>query len=342
MKKAITTEEELDERLSRPYPDEIELAGRLNGDVLVLGAGGKMGPTLVRRIVRAVDLAGSKTEVYAVSRFSDQSVARSIMASGASVIRADVLNEGELVALPDCAHVIYLIGSKFGTTGEESHTWAINTYLPGRFAETFRDAHIVALSTGNVYPFVSPSSGGSKEEDNPYPVGEYAQSCLGRERILQHFSGKNGTKMCLLRLNYAVELRYGVLLDVGQKVFTGTPVSLDTGFVNVIWQGDANAAIYRALEYVSCPPRILNVTGGDILSVRSLAESFAVHFGRQVVFTGEEKSTALLSDTGVCHELMGAPHVTVDEMVGRVAHWIKTGGRTLDKPTKFEVRDGRF
>lgn len=337
-----STEEELREVLSRPYAEDIELAERLRGDIIVLGAGGKMGPTLVQRLMRSLREAGNGLNVYAVSRYSDEESRREIEATGAEVVAADVMIDRELQSLPDCPNVIYLIGMKFGASGRQAQTWAINTYLPGRVAERFRDARIVALSTGNVYPLVPASSKGAVEEDEPGPVGEYAQSCLGRERILQHFSLQNGTAVCLIRLNYAVEARYGVLLDVATRVFRGDPVSVDMGFVNIIWQGDANSYTLRALEHCTSPAEILNVTGSDVVSVRALAEQFGDRFGKTPRFSGVEAETALLSDASKCHALFGPPRVALDDVVELVAGWIERGAPTHGKPTKFSVRDGQF
>lgn len=339
---SISSEEELEDLLSRPYPEDIEQADKLNGDVLVLGAGGKMGPTLVQRIVRAVEEADSNTTVYAASRFSNEEKRHRLDAIGAETVVADLLDESQLAELPDCRYVIYMVGMKFGATGQEPLTWAMNTYLPGRVAERFASSRIIAFSTGNVYPPVPVESGGATEDDPVGPVGEYAQSCLGRERIFQHFSRRNDTPMCLLRLNYAVEARYGVLLDIAQKVYDERPVPLDMGYVNVIWQGDANSVCFRSLELCKSPATVLNTTGPEVLAVRDLAEAFADRFGRDVTFSGSERETALLNDASRSHELFGEPRVSVSEVIELVARWVENEGKTLAKPTKFEVRDGQF
>lgn len=339
---SISSEAELENLLSRPYPEDIELADRLEGDVLVLGAGGKMGPTLVQRIVRAVEAAGSDVTVYAASRFSDEEKRNRLDRVGAETVAADLLDESQLAGLPDCRNVFYLVGMKFGATGQEPLTWAMNAYLPGRVAERFAASRIVAFSTGNVYPPVAVPSGGATEDDSVGPVGEYAQSCLGRERVFQHFAQRNGTPVCLLRLNYAVEARYGVLLDIAQKVYAGRPVPLEMGYVNVIWQGDANSVCFRSLEQCESPAAVLNTTGPEVLAVRELAEAFAVRFGREVDFRGSERDTALLNDASRSHALFGTPRVSVSEVIELVARWVEHEGRTLAKPTKFEVRDGRF
>ena len=339
---AVTTVEELEAALSVPYPEDVELAGRLDDDVLVLGAGGKMGPTLVQRIVRSVEEAGADVTVYAVSRFSSEDKRARLDAIGAETIAADLMDPSALADLPDTRNVIYMVGHKFGATGNEPLTWAMNTYLPGQVAERFPSSRIVAFSTGNVYPPTPVEAGGPTEADPVGPVGEYAQSCLGRERILEHFSKQNGTPVCLLRLNYAVEARYGVLLDIARKVHEGKPVSLETGYVNVIWQGDANSVCLRALELCDSPADVLNLTGPEILSVRALAEAFGERFGKEVQFSGEEADTALLNDASRQHELFGPPRMPVEEVIELVARWIERDGKLLGKPTKFEVRDGKF
>lgn len=339
---SVSSERELEEILSEPYSEDVEWARRLDGDVLVLGAGGKMGPSLVRRIVRAAEQAGSELTVYAVSRFTDEHKREKLGAIGAETVAADLLDEAALEALPECRNVIYMVGMKFGTTDQKPLTWAMNAYLPGRVAEQFPSSRIVAFSTGNVYPMMPPESGGPAETDPVGPVGEYAQSCLGRERVLEHFSRRNGTPVCLLRLNYAVEARYGVLLDIARNVQAGVPVSLEMSHVNVLWQGDATSICFRALELCDSPADVLNVTGPETLSVRALAEGFAERLGREARFEGEEGDTALLNDASRCHRLFGEPKVEVSDVMDLVARWIERGGRTFGKPTKFETKDGEF
>lgn len=338
----ISTEEQLEDALSDPYPEDVEFARQLDGDVMILGAAGKMGPTLCKRVLRAVREADADTTVYAVSRYSDSSVEADLRSAGAETIRADLMDDDALAALPECENVIYMVGMKFGTTGQEPRTWAINSYLPGRVASRFDDSRIVALSTGNVYPPVPVDSAGATETDPTGPVGEYAQSCLGRERVLQHFAKENGTSTCLLRLNYAVELRYGVLIDLAKRVYAEEPVPLEMGHVNVIWQGDANSICFRSLDLADSPAEILNMTGPDVLSVRRLAERFAEAFDRDVTFEGEPAETALLNDASRCHELFGEPKVPAERVVELVASWVERGGTTIGKPTKFHVRDGAF
>lgn len=338
----ITTEAELSDVLSEPFPEDVETARQLDGDVMILGAGGKMGPSLIRRILRAIDQADGDNTVFAVSRYSDPDVKSQLESWGAETIEADLLEPGALDALPDCENIIYMVGKKFGATGGEPLTWTINSYLPGEVARRFADSHIVAFSTGNVYPPVPVDSGGPTEEDETGPVGEYAQSCLGRERVFQYFSERNNTPTCLLRLNYAVEARYGVLVDIGRWVYNQEPVPLDMSYVNVIWQGDANSVCFQSLELADSPAEILNMTGPEILSVRDIAEQFGDYFDSEVTFEGEERDTALLNDASRCHELFGEPKVPVSDVIELVASWIEQGNPIMDKPTKFHVRSGEF
>jgi nucleoside-diphosphate-sugar epimerase len=310
-----------DELLTTPSAADREALADVR-ELLVIGAGGKMGPSLVARARRAAPDA----KIIAVAR------------SGAD-ISADLLDRDHVNALPDSRNVIFLAGRKFGSTGNEGLTWATNALLPAMIAERYRDARIVALSSGNVYPL---TSNGATEETPPAPQGEYAQSVLARERIFEYFSDRYGTRVALLRLNYAIDVRYGVLLDIGQKVFARQPISVAMGMVNVIWQGDANSLVLRSLPLASTPPFVLNVTGPGVLKVRDLAQRFGKIFGIEPEFEGREAETALLNDASLCHQLLGAPSVSLDQMIEMVADWIRSGGETHNKPTHFEVRDGRF
>ncbi|MCS6952426.1 MAG: NAD(P)-dependent oxidoreductase [Bryobacterales bacterium] len=336
------SEQELEDLLSRPSEADREAARDWSGDLLILGAGGKMGPTLARRARRAADEAGVSLRVIAVARFSDPAVREKLERWGVETLTADLLDEEQLAALPDAPNVVFMAARKFGSTGDEPLTWALNTYLPARVAVRFRHSRIVAFSSGNVYPLVPVISGGATEATPPDPIGEYAQSVLGRERMFQYFSQLYGTPVVLLRLNYAVELRYGVLLDIGLKVFERRPVDLSMGAVNVIWQGDANSVCLRAFRLAASPPEILNVTGPETLSVRWIARRFGEHFGVEPVFEGTEAPTALLNNAAHCHRLFGYPSVSAEQMIEWVAQWIAAGGRILGKPTHFEVRDGKF
>jgi nucleoside-diphosphate-sugar epimerase len=333
---------ELEEALSRPHEADIESVRKLDGDLLLLGVGGKMGPSLALRARRAMDQAGVKFRVIGVARFSNPASREFLEGHGIETIAADLLDEEALATLPGMPNVIYMAARKFGSTGDEGYTWAMNTYLPGRVADRYRGSRIVAFSSGNVYPLVPVTSGGATESTPPVPVGEYAISALGRERMFTHFSKAYGTPVALLRLNYAVEMRYGVLLDLGRKVFERHPIDLSMGNVNVIWQGDANSVCLRSLEHCASPPFVLNLTGPETLSVRWIAERFGRHFGVAPEFTGEESPTALLNNAALCQRLFGYPTASVEELIEATARWIGMGGATLDKPTHFETRDGKF
>ncbi|MEU7852630.1 NAD-dependent epimerase/dehydratase family protein [Nonomuraea sp. NPDC049141] len=335
----MRTTVELEERLARPGDALVEDLGRLDGDILILGAGGKLGPSLVRL---ALNATRGDRRIIAVSRFSEPGLARALQDDGATVVAADVADEGALRELPDAPNVVFLVGAKFGTEGREHATWFTNAYLPGRVADRYRDARIAALSTGNVYPLVPVTSGGSIEDSPTGPVGDYAMSCLGRERVLSHFAEANATRMSLIRLNYAVELRYGVLVDLAGKILAGEPIDLSTGQVNVVWQGYANEVVLRSLLLAESPPYVLNVTGPELISVRQAALDLGAALGKEPVFTGEEAPTALLSNAGKCHRLFGYPELTPAELIEHTARWVADGGPLLGKPTKFERRDGRF
>lgn len=338
----IANEQELDELMSRPSEADIAVMRRLGGGVLILGVAGKMGPTLAMRARRAVEASGVNRRVTGVARFSDPGVRDQLKGAGIETISADLLNRDELAALPDASNVIFMAGRKFGSTGGEPLTWAMNSLVPALVAERYRESRIVVFSSGNMYPLTEVASGGPTEDHPTGAVGEYAQSALGRERMFQHFSKRYGTLGVILRLNYAIDLRYGVLLDIATKVFERRTIDVAMGHANVIWQGDANSVALRALEHCQSPPLVLNLTGPETISIRQLARRFGAIFGVDPVFSGVESATALLSNAGRCHRLFGYPAVTLDEMVEWVAQWVGMGGRTLAKPTHFEVRDGKF
>jgi nucleoside-diphosphate-sugar epimerase len=335
----VRTTAELEERLARPSAGLVSDLAGLDGDIMILGAGGKLGPSLVRL---ALNAAGRDRRIIAVSRFSEPGLADALRDEGATVVRADVADERALRELPDAPNVVFLVGAKFGTQGREHATWFTNAYLPGRVADRFKGSRIAALSTGNVYPLVPVTSGGSTENDPTGPVGDYAMSCLGRERVLTHFAETYGTRLSLIRLNYAVELRYGVLVDLAQKVLAGQPIDLTTGQVNVVWQGYANEVALRSLLLADTPPYVLNVTGPELLSVRQAALALGAELGVEPVFSGEEAPTALLSNAAKCHRLFGYPDITPQELIEHTAGWVAGGGPSLGKPTKFERRDGSF
>ncbi len=338
----IQNENELEELLSRPAEVDKNVIKALDGDLMILGVGGKMGPSLARLAQRACAESGSRKKVLAVSRFSNPGLESALAASDIRTIRCDLLEAKELAALPDVPNILFMAARKFGTSGSEHLTWAMNTYLPGLVAERFRQARIVAFSTGNVYPLRPVVAGGADETSAVAPVGEYAQSALGRERMFEYGSARWGTPVALLRLNYANDLRYGVLADIAHAVYELRPVNLRMGLVNVIWQGDANRACLRALAHCQTPPTVLNITGPETCSVRYLALEFARRFGVEPRWEGEESSTALLSNAAKAHQLLGYPTVTVQDLIDWTAHWVSSGGASLGKPTHFEVRDGKF
>lgn len=339
---AIATESELEEVLSRPYEEDVEAVRALGGDLLLLGVSGKMGPSLAIRARRAAKLAGISMRVIGVSRFSSGANRRLLEDAGVETISADVLDEDELRALPPCPNIVHMAARKFGSTGDEAYTWAMNAYLPARVAERFQGSRIVAFSSGNVYPLVPVAGGGATERTPLEPVGEYAMSAVGRERLFTYMSKKNSTPITILRLNYAVEPRYGVLLDIGMKVFERRPVDLAMGNANVMWQGDANSVCLRSFALAASPPRVINLTGPETVSVRRVAERFGELLGIEPVLEGHEGGTALLNNAAECHRLFGYPKVALDQVIEWTAQWINRGGRTLNKPTHFEARDGKF
>jgi nucleoside-diphosphate-sugar epimerase len=333
---------ELEERLATPSAALVGDIARLDGDILVLGAGGKMGPSLVALACNAIEAAGSGQKVIAVSRFGDPAVREGLRASGAETIALDLLDPGALDQLPDAANVVYMAAVKFGTSGQEHLTWAQNAFLPGLVGRRYAGSRIMSFSTGNVYPLVDVATGGCKETDPVGPVGEYAQSVLGRERMFEYAAHRYGTRSLLLRLNYAVELRYGTLVDIALAIRDGAPIDLAMGHLNVIWQGDANEVALRSLALVEAPPAILNVTGPETVSVRRMAAMLGARLGREPILVGTEEPTALLSNAGKAHALFGYPRVTLEQMVDWVAAWVAEGGATHGKPTRFGVRSGRF
>ncbi|WP_053362659.1 NAD(P)-dependent oxidoreductase [Bacillus sp. FJAT-27251] len=333
---------ELEDFMSMPSDELVRDIQKLDGDIMILGVSGKMGPTLAKMAKRAVDQSGRPKRVIGVARFSDESLIQELQGCGIETIKADLLNEADLRNLPEVKNIIYMAGTKFGTVGNEHYTWAMNAYLPGRVAEKFKGSRIVAFSTGNVYPFTAVQSNCCTEDEAPNPVGEYAQSCLGRERILTYFSHKHQTPMVLFRLNYAIDLRYGVLLEIAKQVHQGNPIDVTMGNVNVIWQGDANEYAIRSLLHANHPPKILNVTGPETLSIRWLAQEFGKRMGKEPLLIHTESPTALLNNASHAHKLFGYPKVTVQQMVDMIADWVIRDGQTLNKPTHFQEREGAF
>jgi uncharacterized protein YbjT (DUF2867 family) len=333
---------ELEELLSRPTAAVVETLRQTSGDVIVLGAGGKMGPSLTAMVRRATDAIGDRRRIIAVSRFSSDDAAHTLESAGVEVVRADLGEREQIARLPDAPNVIYMAGQKFGTRDLPSRTWAVNTLVPAMVAERYASSRIVAFSTGNVYPMSPASSSGSREADSLTPLGEYANSCVGRERVLEHVSRTRGTRMSIIRLNYAVDLRYGVIVDIAHTIMSGEPVRLEMGFVNVIWQGDANAQAIASLTHAASPPFVVNVTGSERLAVRDVAKQLAALLGRPLQLQGIEAPDALLSDTSLAQSVFGQPSVSTPTLIGWVADWVGRGGTKLGKATKFEVRDGRY
>ncbi len=330
------------ESLLTPSAALIADIARIDGDIMILGAGGKMGPALARLTRRAIGAAGIDKKVTAVSRFSEAGLVEELNSRGIETIVADLLEDAQLQALPTVKNVLYLAGTKFGTTGNESLTWAMNSYLPGRVAEKFRASNIMVFSTGNVYPLTPVTLGGASEDHAPEPLGEYAQSCLGRERMFQYGSKKYGTPLLIYRLNYANDVSYGVLLELAKSVIEEQPIDLRMGMVNVIWQGDANEIAIRSLRYCVSPAKILNVTGPEQLSVRWIAHQFGEMAGKVPTFLHEEQPTALLSNAAECVNLFGYPQVPPKRMMRLVYDWLTQGGKTIDKATHFQERTGKF
>jgi nucleoside-diphosphate-sugar epimerase len=339
----IKTESELEELLSRPDEETAAAMAALDGDLLILGVGGKMGPSLARLARRAIDQAGVKKRVIAVARFTNGDLTTALAAQGIETIACDLLDRAAFEKVPDIPNVVFMAARKFGTSGEEHLTWAMNTHLPGLVAERYRNSRIVAFSTGNVYPLRPLADGGALETTPVGPVGEYAQSALGRERMFEYGSMRWGTPIVILRLNYAVELRYGVLVDIGRAVYKRHPVDLRMPRVNVIWQRDANAWCLRSFAHCQSPPLVLNITGPETLSVRELAVEFGRHFGVEPTFvSATEGSSALLSDVSKARSIFGNPTVRPVEMIEWIANWIRDDGAVLNKPTHFQTRDGKF
>ncbi|TKB99102.1 NAD-dependent epimerase/dehydratase family protein [Pedobacter cryophilus] len=332
----------LEQELTKPSLALIEDIKKIDGDIIMLGIGGKMGPSMGKLAVDAIKAAGISKRVIGVSRFSDEKSKLALEALGIETITCDLLNDVELQALPDAKNIIYLAGNKFGTTGKEGFTWAMNAYLPGRVAEKYKNSNIVAFSSGNVLPFVPVTSGGVSEETTPEPIGEYAQSCLGRERVFEYFAQKNQTPTLIYRLNYAVDFRYGVVMELAKSVLNGKEIDLRTENVNVIWQSDANEIAIRSLLHCQAPAKILNVTGPEILSIKWIANQFGSIFNKEPKFIYEATGTALLNNASECHRIFGYPKVTIREIIEITATWLQQGGDEFGKATHFQERGGKF
>ena len=341
-REAPRDDDALEELLSRPTPAVIDALRQVSGDIIVLGAGGKMGPSLTAMVRRAAETLDDGRTVTAVSRFSSATAAMRLERAGVRVLRAELADRESIARLPDAPNVIYMAGQKFGTRDLPSLTWAVNTLIPAMVAERYARSRIVAFSTGNVYALSPAATSGSRESDPLTPIGEYANSCVGRERVLEHMSRTHTTPVAIVRLNYAVDLRYGVLVDIAHHIAAGEPVRVDMGYVNVIWQGDANAQAIRALPLAASPPFVINVTGPERLSVRATANRLGELLGRAPRFDGTEAPDALLSDTTLAQSIFGQLTVPTDVLIEWVARWVAGGGSRLGKATKFEVRDGRY
>ncbi len=333
---------ELEAKLATPSEALIKDLASVEGDIMILGVGGKMGPSLARLAANAIREGGLNKKVIGVSRFSSQEARNELEEAGIETITCDLLDDEELQSLPHCDNIIYMAGNKFGTTGREHFTWAMNTYLPGRVAEKFKGSRIVVFSSGNIYPFLNYGSGGANESVTPEPIGEYAQSTLGRERIFEYHSHKNGTPMVFYRLNYAIDMRYGVLLEIANAVNEQRPINIAMGHANVIWQGDANSMALRCLTECSSPPEIMNITGPETMSIRWAAEQFADRLGKEALFEGTESEVALLNNATKSHQRFGYPEVSLLQMIDWVADWVKNDGATWNKPTHFQERKGKF
>jgi dTDP-4-dehydrorhamnose reductase len=330
--------QELNELLARPSQQLVDYFKKLKGDVMILGAGGKIGPTMARMASRAIETSGVQRKLYAV----DVAALDELQAEGIETIQCDLMDSKAVRELPKAENVVYMVGRKFGSTGSEWLTWAVNVLIPHNVADVLRDSKVAVFSTGCVYPVVDIYSGGSVETDLPEPVGEYAMSCLGRERVFDYYSAEKGEKVVQIRLNYALELRYGVIVDIANKVKNGEPVDVTTGFMNGIWQGDCCDQVLRSFDLAASPSCALNITGPELLSVRWIAEEFGRKFGTEVKITGQENGKGYLSNATKANAVFGNPVVPIGKILDWVAHWVDSGGENIGKPTHFETQDGKY
>ena len=336
------TEEKLNKLLTTPSPALVEDMKKIKGDIMVLGAGGKMGPTLCVLAKNAAKMAGIDKRIIAVSRGSDKIATQVMTDNGVEVLAMDLLDREKLYALPEVENVIYMAGKKFGTDGNEWQTWSMNSVLPAFVADKFKHSNIVVFSSGNIYPIVPVSGGGCTEEDKPLPNGEYAMSCLARERSFEYAAHAFGTKVFIYRLNFAVDLRYGVLFDVADKILKGEKISLSTPCFNFIWQGSANEIALRGLLHAASPAKVMNVTGPETVSIKKAAIELGRYLGKEPLFEGEEGDDAYLNDASLAMETFGYPAVSARTLIRWQAEWLLDGGRTLNKPTHFEERKGKY
>jgi dTDP-4-dehydrorhamnose reductase len=329
---------QLDEFLSTPSEPLVEYFKGLKGDIMIIGAGGKIGPTMATMAGKGAEKAGVQKKVYAV----DVQPLKALEGEGIQTLQCDLLDRKATARLPQVENIVFMAGRKFGSSGSEWLTWAMNVMVPHNVAEVCIGSRIAVFSTGCVYPVVDVSTGGSVETDEPCPIGEYAMSCLGRERVFDYYAAEKGTKVVQIRLNYSLELRYGVLVDIATKVYKGEPVDVTTGFMNGIWQGDCCDQVLRSFGYAASPSSILNITGPELVSVRWIAARFGQLFGKQVKITGEENGRAYLSNAAKANALFGNPSVPIGKIIEWVADWIQRGGENIGKPTHFETQDGRY
>lgn len=343
MASAPRTDRDIELLLSTPTPAVVAAVARLAGDFALLGVGGKMGTTTAVMLRRALDAAGRPdARVYGVSRFSRPEARRELEELGVRTVSCDLTDAAQVAALPDAPNVLFLAGQKFGTDGAPELTWLQNTYVPALVAQRYRTARTVVFSTGCVYPYAATDGAGSNERDEVAFLGDYAASCVGRERVFTHFSKQFGTPQLIYRLYYATELRYGVLVDIAQKVLGGEPIDVTMGAFNCIWQGDACARAILCLEHTATPPRLLNVTMHEKCRIRDVAAEFGRRFGREPLLTGQEAGAAWIADARECERLFGPPETSVAQMMDLIADYLRDGGRLLGKPTHFETRDGKF
>jgi nucleoside-diphosphate-sugar epimerase len=338
----IENEQQLEEILTRPSEALIESVRGFSGAIAVLGIGGKTGFTVGVRLRRALDAAGCSARVIGISRFSDPEAQKAVEAAGLETVAADLLDPEQVATLPDADKVIYLAGLKFGTTGNEAATWAMNTLPPEFVCRRYAGKPIVAYSTGAVYDMVPVNSGGATEDHPLEPRGEYANASVGRERVFEWASSRFNTPICQIRLFYANDLRYGVIRDIAESVQSGTPIDVSMGVVSLIWQGDAADQSLRAFSCATTPPTALNITGPEVVSIQKLAQRLGTLLGKEPVIIGEPANDALFANTSRAAGLFGYPEVPLDTMIRWTAAWVAAGGRGLGKPTHWEVRDGRY
>lgn len=337
------TESDLLDLMTRPSSRLVRDMLKIDNDIMLLGCGGKIGPHLAIMAKRAMTEAGLRHRVYGVSLFDYPESAEIMRKAGVSVIEADLFNQEQLKALPDIKNIIYMAGRKFGTHQNQPLTWAINVLLPAKICERFHQSNIVLFSTGNVYRYMPVSSSGSCEKDLPEPVGEYGQSCLGRERIFHFYSDMNQSSGLIFRLNYSVDMRYGVLFDIARNIMENVPINQEIGYFNCIWQGDVCEYAIRSLLHCSNPPLVLNVSGPESISIRWAAEKLGELLGKEPIFSGNDlPEKSLFSNTAKLNQIMGYPNMSLGEMIKLTAEWLKSGGSYINAPTHFETTDGKF